>query len=102
MLLVHQGMVEDVFLDDLKERGVEVRRSSSFVGCSECETENGPGIKVEYRDLKKNRFREIASEYLVGCDGAHSAVRKAMSGANMVGEPGKSVWGVLDGELHHS
>jgi phenol 2-monooxygenase len=93
ILLVHQGMIEDIFLEDLKERGVEVTRSSPFVKCS-----SAKGLVESIcEDTEKGVNRTIKSKYVVGCDGAHSKVRKSISGIEMVGESGKAAWGVLDG-----
>lgn len=100
ILLVHQGMVEDVFLQDLKARGVEVRRNRRFTSHEMSESLINADIRVgcEIPDTIEHRF--FHSNYLVGCDGAHSMVRKSMSGVEMKGEPGKAAWGVLDGRSH--
>lgn len=88
-------MIEDVFLEDLKSHDVEVSRSSPFVTCSM----TVPDSLVE--STCKNAFtgetRKIRSKYVVGCDGAHSQVRRSMPGVSMIGESGKAAWGVLDG-----
>jgi phenol 2-monooxygenase len=98
ILLVHQGMVEDIFIEDMKERGVEVTRSSPFLKY----TANGldSPIDVIFEDKKTNSVKSFQTRYLVGCDGAHSNVRKSIPGAQMVGESSNSKWGVLDGESH--
>jgi phenol 2-monooxygenase len=95
ILLVHQGMVEDVFLQDLNARGVDVLRSSPFLTYSSGHS----GILVEYNDLQTSTKRNLRSQFLIGCDGAHSKVRKAIPGAEMSGEAGKAAWGVLDGVI---
>jgi len=40
----------------------------------------------------------VRSKYLVGCDGAHSAVRRSI-GVEMKGEGTDVFWGVLDGVI---
>jgi len=96
ILLVHQGMAEEIFINDMDERGVEVSRSRPFVTYSTeaeaeapievvCGHENGP-------------TKSIKTMYLVGCDGAHSQVRRSIPGAEMQGEASRSLWAVLDGE----
>ena len=95
ILLVHQGMVEDIFLEDMQLRGVEVLRSSPFVDYTTTKT----ALEVGYDDLKTGTKQTLKTKYLVGCDGAHSLVRKAMPGNAMDGTSGKSAWGVLDGEF---
>nr|OQO28039.1 hypothetical protein B0A51_02840 [Rachicladosporium sp. CCFEE 5018] len=99
ILLVHQGMVEDVLLDDMQQRGVEVLRSSPFSDFTSTKAQSGT-VDVNYISVKSGKPGRIRSRYLVGCDGAHSKVRKAMLGLCMEGEPSKAPWGVLDGVVN--
>ena len=89
-------MIEDVFLEDLKSRDVEVIRNSPFIKCN-TKTPNGL-VETTCQDVSTGMTKMIRSKYVVGCDGAHSQVRKSMLGVSMVGESGKAAWGVLDGE----
>ena len=51
---------------------------------------------IESNDsVDKEEYEVIECKYVVGCDGAHSWVRKQM-GINMEGETTDFVWGVLD------
>jgi phenol 2-monooxygenase len=97
VLLVHQGMIEDVFLEDLKSRGVQVIRSSPFVQCNGRDSSNV--IESTCQDLITGERKTIRSNYVIGCDGAHSQVRKSMPEVTMEGQSGNAAWGVLDGEL---
>ncbi|KAE8449882.1 hypothetical protein EG329_007359 [Mollisiaceae sp. DMI_Dod_QoI] len=96
ILLVHQGMVEEVFLDDLAIRGVEVMRNSQFTRYT---TPEKAGVEVEYNDLESGHPKTLKGQYMVGCDGAHSRVRKSMLGSEFEGENSRSAWGVLDGVI---
>lgn len=96
VLLVHQGMIEDVFLKDLKSHGVQVTRSSPFVLCSSKDSNNI--IESTCKDAITGGGKIIRSKYVIGCDGAHSQVRKSMPGVTMEGQSGNAAWGVLDGE----
>ena len=98
ILLVHQGMVEDVLLEDMAQRGVEVSRSSPFLTYSANSSTAAP-LEITYLNHKTGHPATLKSRYLVGCDGAHSKVRKAMPGLVMEGEPSKAPWGVLDGVI---
>ncbi|KAI9741542.1 MAG: hypothetical protein M1818_004348 [Claussenomyces sp. TS43310] len=96
ILLVHQGMIEDIFLDDLRTRGVDVTRSSPFISC----TSSPKGsITSSCSDVVAGGTKTFHSNYLAGCDGAHSMVRRAIPSVSMVGESGKAAWGVLDGVI---
>jgi phenol 2-monooxygenase len=98
ILLVHQGMVEEVLLNDMSQRGIEVSRSSPFVTYTAKSSTAGP-LEITYIDHKTGRPATLKSKYLVGCDGAHSKVRKAIPGLVMEGQPSKAPWGVLDGVI---
>jgi phenol 2-monooxygenase len=89
-------MIEDVFLEDLRSRGVEVTRSSPFVQCGSRNSNNV--IESTCQDTVTGQTKTIRSNYVIGCDGAHSQVRKSMPGVSMEGQSGNAVWGVLDGE----
>jgi phenol 2-monooxygenase len=89
-------MVEDIFIDDLRLRGVEVMRSSPFNRYSAGDS----GIQVACDDLNTGSTKILKTQFLVGCDGAHSKVRKSMLG-EMDGASGNSAWGVLDGGQPH-
>lgn len=89
-------MVEEVFLDDLAIRGVEVTRNSQFTRYT---TPKQTGISIEYDDLVSGQTKTTTGLYMVGCDGAHSRVRKSMLLSEFTGENTKSAWGVLDGEF---
>ncbi|KAK4540024.1 hypothetical protein LTR36_009840 [Oleoguttula mirabilis] len=96
ILLVHQGMVEDALLRDMAERGVEVLRSSPFATYRTTADSFAP-IEVTCGSAKPGRTLSLRTRYLVGCDGAHSRVRKAMPGVAMQGAASNAPWGVLDG-----
>ncbi|TLS28487.1 hypothetical protein PpBr36_01124 [Pyricularia pennisetigena] len=98
ILLVHQGMVESLFIEDMKKRGVEVRRNTAFESYSACENSFGP-LQINCRANVTQDRKTILASYLVGCDGAHSKVRKSIPEARPVGLSQPAVWGVLDGEL---
>lgn len=95
ILLVHQGMVEDVFLEDLQSRGVEVERRSRFL---EYKTSVSDGTLIATcQNTTTDSRTSFRTRYLVGCDGSHSNVRRSIPGAQMIGENSNSRWGVLDG-----
>lgn len=91
-------MVEDVFLEDMSQRGVEVERSSPFITYAANAGPTGP-VEIAYSSPKSKQAATVKCKYLVGCDGAHSRVRKAIPGLAMEGEPSKAPWGVLDGVI---
>jgi phenol 2-monooxygenase len=98
ILLVHQGMVEAVFVDDLSERGTEVSRNTAFVDLEYTPMSIRP-LTVNCETDVNHAKKSFYTRYVVGCDGAHSKVRKCIPGATPVGASSDAVWGVLDGVL---
>ncbi|OAX84310.1 hypothetical protein ACJ72_01308 [Emergomyces africanus] len=97
ILLAHQGMVEDVLIKDMEDRGVSVSRSSPFIECSRSAADGK--INVVYEDPATKAPRTIEADYLIGCDGAHSKVRPFIPEAKLIGEMTNASWGVLDGVI---
>lgn len=53
-------------------------------------------VRLERQDAGRTGQHEtVRARYVVGCDGARSAVRKAM-GRQLVGDSAKQAWGVMD------
>lgn len=97
ILLCHQGMVEGMLVEDLRFRGVEVERSTKFASCTPTVDNSGLLVACKYNVTQEDKT--IAAEYVVGCDGAHSQVRRMIPEAYATGMPHDSLWGVLDGEV---
>jgi hypothetical protein len=91
-------MVEQVFVDDLQERGVEVVRNTAFVNFDYTPRGVRPLMIACNQDVSQNK-KTFATRFLVGCDGAHSRVRKALPNSTPIGASSDAVWGVLDGIL---
>jgi len=98
ILLVHQGMVEAIFEDDLKGRGVDVLRNTAF-NDFEYTPERVRPLTVHCKQNVLHTRRRFGTRYIVGCDGAHSQVRKSIPGTTPIGASSDAVWGVIDGVL---
>lgn len=96
IMLAHQGMIEEILIDDMEARGVHVTRSARFVSSAQVP---GTGqLDISFEDLSTNSIKKIRTDYLVGCDGARSKVRTFIHDAELVGEMTNASWGVLDGQ----
>lgn len=98
ILLVHQGMVEGIFEEDLNERGTFVTRNTAFANLEYTPMSIRPLTVNCLTDVNRSK-QSFFTRYVVGCDGAHSKVRKCIPGATPVGASSDAVWGVLDGVL---
>ncbi|KAJ8591823.1 FAD-linked reductase [Rhizopogon salebrosus TDB-379] len=101
-ILLNQGGVESIFIDSMAEHGLAVSRPvapASIELSNESEQLTDPlsyPVKVTLDHLDTSRKHEIVhARYVVGCDGAHSWVRKAL-GITMDGVQTDSIWGVVD------
>ncbi|KAG9313173.1 putative phenol 2-monooxygenase [Chiua virens] len=104
-ITLQQGGIEAIFLDSMKDHGVQVDRRSqpSAIEISEDTRElSSPSsypVKVTVERLDaydgQNRTEIVHAKFVVGADGAHSWVRKTL-GIEMEGEQTDYIWGVLD------
>ena len=83
---VPQYKLEQVMRDRVGDlSNVELRFNTEFVSA----TQTGAGVEVTLRDRKRGEDLRIAARFLVGADGARSAVRELI-GAKMEGQYGLS------------
>ncbi|KAJ3558697.1 hypothetical protein NM688_g764 [Phlebia brevispora] len=99
---LHQGNIESLFLDSMSSMGVGVDRPvtpiSLEISKDEAELQDSQSypVKVLLKHLRDEALNEVVyARFVVGADGAHSWVRKAL-GISMEGEQTDSIWGVLD------
>jgi phenol 2-monooxygenase len=102
---LHQGAIQDIFLDSMTPLGVKVERSTipTSIELSKDESElTDPTsypvrVVLEKLDKSEDEPREeiVHAKFVVGCDGAHSWIRKQVD-ITMDGEQSDSIWGVVD------
>lgn len=80
LLGIKQPDIEHVLEEHATELGAQVRRGAAVAGFAQ----DDEGVTVELADGERLRAR-----YLVGCDGAHSTVRKLL-GVAFPGEPSRN------------
>lgn len=101
-ILLNQGAVEGLFIDSMTEHGLAVDRSitpASIELSDDSKQLADPfsyPVKVTLDHLDAPGTQEIVhARYVVGCDGAHSWVRKTLD-ITMDGEQTDFIWGVVD------
>ncbi|KAI0664329.1 FAD binding domain-containing protein [Cubamyces menziesii] len=106
---LHQGFIENTFISDMKTRGLAVDRptiptSIQVAACTEKGMANADGVdahpvKVVLEHLDESQdtcpSEVVHAKFVLGADGAHSWVRKAM-GIEMKGDVTDHIWGVVD------
>jgi 2-polyprenyl-6-methoxyphenol hydroxylase-like FAD-dependent oxidoreductase len=81
LLMVPQWDIEAILADDLTRQGVEIEHNVLVTGFSQSDA----GVVVQAKDYSGGSI-ELRGSYLIGADGAHSIVRKAL-GLSFVGAP---------------
>ncbi|MFG1963327.1 FAD-dependent monooxygenase [Nonomuraea sp. NPDC049028] len=84
---IKQARLEELFEDRARELGVEIRRGRELTSFTQDES----GVTLELDGGEQLRTR-----YLVGCDGAHSTVRKQAG----IGFPGVNAFSVISRAAH--
>ncbi|KAG1792026.1 FAD binding domain-containing protein [Suillus plorans] len=102
---LHQGAIQDIFIDSMAPLGVEVDRSTVPISIelskdeSELTDPTSYPVRVTLQKLNKSedepREEIIHAKFVVGGDGAHSWTRKQFD-ITMDGEQSDSTWGVVD------
>lgn len=92
---IHQGRIERILEMDLlrySKRGVQ--RNTKLVGV-EIDEDGDAEFPIRAEIETEGQRRIVRTKYLVGADGAHSAVRRNM-GLKLEGESSDHIWGVVD------
>ncbi|KAG2051868.1 hypothetical protein BDR06DRAFT_1009988 [Suillus hirtellus] len=101
---LHQGAIQDIFLDSMTSLGVEVERSTmpTSIELSKNEDELADPTSYPVRvvlqrlDQSEDEQQEIVhAKFVIGGDGAHSWTRKQFD-ITMDGEQSDAIWGVVD------
>lgn len=96
--LLHQGLIERVFIADLERHNVRIQRPWTITGFRSDEREDPDyPVLVELGHVD-GTFREvIRAKYLFGGEGARSFVRGQLGIQVQHKDPISHVWGVMDG-----
>ncbi|KIK79749.1 hypothetical protein PAXRUDRAFT_36365 [Paxillus rubicundulus Ve08.2h10] len=104
-ITLHQGAIEAIFLDSMTLHGTNVERpiTPSAIEISDnvddLSSLSSYPVKVTLEHLdaedEQSRTEILHTKFVVGADGAHSWVRKAL-GISMDGEQTDYIWGVVD------
>ncbi len=99
-ILINQARLHELFLEVMKNSPsrLEPDYSWEIVDLTvDTSTDDHP-VTVTLKDasgLNWGGTRTVRANYVVGCDGAHSAVRKAIGG-ELKGDAAHQAWGVMD------
>jgi phenol 2-monooxygenase len=95
-VIVNQARMQEYLLDYMRRSPtrLEPDYGLEFVGL-EVGCESDHPVQVTLRDVNSGANTSIRTKYVVGCDGAHSLVRRSI-GAEPRGDFANHAWGVVD------
>ena len=94
MTVMHQGHTETMFTEDLASRGISVDRPLEYID----HTNSGSGeypLKAHLKNWISGMTEEVPVKYVLGCDGARSAVRNQVAVESSIHQTNDS-WAVAD------
>jgi phenol 2-monooxygenase (NADPH) len=99
-ILINQARLHELFLEVMANSPSRLAPDYGWeiVGLSIDETTDDHPVTVTLKDstgIHWGATRTVRANYVVGCDGAHSAVRKAIGGV-LHGDAANQAWGVMD------
>ncbi len=99
-ILINQARLHELFLEVMANSPSRLAPDYGWevVGLSIDETTDDHPVTVTLKDatgIHWGATRTVRANYVVGCDGAHSAVRKAIGGV-LHGDAAHQAWGVMD------
>jgi len=99
-ILINQARLHELFLEVMKNSPSRLEPDYGWevVGLTIDPTTDDHPVTVTLKDatgLNWGGTRTVRANYVVGCDGAHSAVRKAIGG-ELHGDAAHQAWGVMD------
>jgi 2-polyprenyl-6-methoxyphenol hydroxylase-like FAD-dependent oxidoreductase len=99
--LLHQGMIERVFIADLEKAGVKIQRPWTITGFKSDEKENPEyPVEVNLAHVDGTAKETIRAKYLFGGEGARSFIRDQLKIGITHKDPISHVWGVMDGVVN--
>ena len=95
--LLHQGLIERVFIDDLQKNGADVQRPWTITGFRNDGKDKTYPIEVNLKHVKKDQKETVRAKYLFSGEGSRSFIREQLGVKIRHKDPISHVWGVMDG-----
>ena len=95
--LLHQGLIEKVFIEDIEKNGTKLHRPWTIAGFKNDGQDVEYPVEVELKNLDSNVIETVRAKYLFSGEGAKSFVREQLGVQIRHKDPIAHVWGVMDG-----
>ncbi|KAK4980786.1 hypothetical protein LTR66_010358 [Elasticomyces elasticus] len=95
--LLHQGLIERVFIADLEKNGVQVQRPYRITGFKQDGKDSEYPVEVSISHVNGDESETMRAKYLFSGEGARSFIREQLGVKITHKDPIAHVWGVMDG-----
>ncbi|CAO2650456.1 Nn.00g017480.m01.CDS01 [Neocucurbitaria sp. VM-36] len=95
--LLHQGLIERVFIEDIKKTGTEIQRPWTIRGFKNDGKDPTYPVEVKLTHVDGTLSETVRAKYLFSGEGARSFVRDQLGVKMIYKDPIAHVWGVMDG-----
>lgn len=95
--LLHQGLIERVFIADLEKNGVHIDRPWRITGFANDGKDSEYPVSVDLAHVDGHEKQSVRAKYLFSGEGARSFVREQLGVKVIHKDPIAHVWGVMDG-----
>lgn len=95
--LLHQGLIERVFIADLEKNGVQIQRPWRITGFQNDGADEEYPVEVSIGHVDSDASETMRAKYLFSGEGARSFVREQLGVGITHKDPIAHVWGVMDG-----
>ncbi|KAL9608918.1 MAG: hypothetical protein Q9167_006274 [Letrouitia subvulpina] len=95
--LLHQGLIERVFLHDLEKNGTIVQRPWTITDFRIVDPNSTHPLEVQLQHVHNDKEETVRTKYLFSGEGAKSFVRGRLGIKIHYKDPTSYVWGVMDG-----
>ena len=95
--LLHQGLIERVFIADLNKNNVSIQRPWRVIGFENDGKDKDYPVQVSLGHVDGHESETVRAKYLFSGEGARSFVREQLGVKITHKDPIANVWGVMDG-----
>jgi 2-polyprenyl-6-methoxyphenol hydroxylase-like FAD-dependent oxidoreductase len=95
--LLHQGLIERVFNEDMEKHGVPVQRPWTITDFQNDGKDPNYPVQVSLAHVDGSQTETVRAKYLFSGEGARSFVRERLGVKIHHKDPISNVWGVMDG-----
>lgn len=96
-VLLHQGFIERVFIEDLARNGTRVDRPWTVTRFENDGKDSDYPVSAELKNIDSNVTEQVRTKYLFSGEGSRSFVRDQLGVHIQRKDPIAHVWGVMDG-----